>query len=250
MFKGAHGVMFITVAKFAFIGGVRFGTGLVISRLDAGGGGPGGATKWSAPCAVFMMGLTMGAQIGAEVTDMIIPLHDPTAIDHFGVPGGSHLMLGGETGLAFGPLGRSAEASVMASTRGMDTSVSYSHSRGAFAGMSIEGAVVSVRDDVNRNFYGTDVNPSDLFDGAVSAPTAARPLYHKLAEYEAVCGIAHGFFAEGGMSDPAMHLANASEPIEDPNPDGYTSFSQVDRQARPASPPDRGYFSKCSGRVG
>ena len=69
----------------------------------------------------------MGAQIGAEVTDMVVPLHEVDAVEHFSVPGGSHLMLGGETGLAFGPLGRSGEASVLASTRGMDATMSYSH---------------------------------------------------------------------------------------------------------------------------
>ena len=196
LFKGAVGVIFITVAKVAFIGGARFGTGLVVSRLPEGNG-----KTWSAPCALSLMGLTCGAQVGAEVTDMIIPLHDQTAMEHFNVPGGSHLLVGGEAGLAFGPIGRSGEASVMASTRSVDTAVSYSHSRGVFGGMSVEGAYVSVRDDVNRRFYGRDVDPKQLLDGTMPAPNAAGPLYHKLQEYEALYGIAHGFFYQDDSCD-------------------------------------------------
>ena len=123
LLRDAEALMFMTVTKAAFVWGVRFGTGLVIRRLQ---GAPNGQ-RWSAPCAILMAGLTMGAQIGAEVTDMVVPLHEVDAVEHFSVPGGSHLMLGGETGLAFGPLGRSGEASVLASTRGMDATMSYSH---------------------------------------------------------------------------------------------------------------------------
>merc|ERR1711998_748655 len=75
--------------------------------------------------------------------------------------------------------------------------VSYSHSRGVFGGMSVEGAYVTVRDDVNRKFYGRDVDPRKLLDGTMPAPNAAAPLYHKLEEYEALYGIAHGYFYEG-----------------------------------------------------
>ena len=115
LLRDAEALMFMTCTKAAFVWGFRFGTGLVIRRLRTG------QSKWSAPCAILMAGLTMGAQVGAEVTDMVIPLHETEAIEHFSVPGGTHLMLGGETGLAFGPMGRSGEASVMASARGKDT---------------------------------------------------------------------------------------------------------------------------------
>merc|ERR1719231_1951994 len=125
-------------------------------------------------------------------------------------------------------MGRSGEASVMASTRSLDTAVSYSHSRGVFGGMSVEGAYVTVRDDVNRKFYGRDVDPRKLLDGTMPAPNAAAPLYHKLEEYEALYGIAHGYFYEGSeqsQSSPSLASGN----------DLYTSFAAMEG-AGPSSP--------------
>lgn len=61
VFQGCQAVLFITVAKIAFIGGVRFGTGLVVARTAGG---------WSAPCAVYMLGLTFGAAIGGRVSSL------------------------------------------------------------------------------------------------------------------------------------------------------------------------------------
>lgn len=178
LFQGCAALMFLTVFKAAFVGGIRFGSGLVVRRNR-------GPTGWSAPCAIAMAGVTFGAQIGAEVTDMIVPLEDMDAIEHFSVPGGSHALVGGEAGLALGPIGRTGEASLMASNRGLDTTVSYSHSKGLYGGMSMEGAVVRVRDDVNLKFYGYTVDPRALFEGQIAPPKAADPLYDKLREYEA-----------------------------------------------------------------
>ena len=178
LFKDCDAIMIITVCKLAFVGGIRFGTGLVVSRNKRD------PTKWSAPCAVILLGLTFGAQIGGSLTDLIIPMHDKDAVAHFSVPGGSHIMLGGEAGLALGPIGRSGEASMHGSTRGFDTAVSYSHSRGLYSGITVDGALVKVRDDVNQKFYGSAVNPAHLFDGRIEPPPAAAPLYEKLELYE------------------------------------------------------------------
>uniref|UniRef100_A0A7S2WES1 FYVE-type domain-containing protein n=1 Tax=Rhizochromulina marina TaxID=1034831 RepID=A0A7S2WES1_9STRA len=177
LFQNCRAVLFITVAKIAFIGGLRFGTGLVIARRG---------NSWSAPCAVFMVGLSFGAMIGAEVTDMVVPLHDSAAVAHFSGVGGTHLVVGGEAGLALGPIGRSGEASVQASTKGVGTAVSYSHSRGLYTGITLDGSMVQVRDDVNRKFYGKDVDPGEILNGTIDPPPAAGPLYEKLAEYEAL----------------------------------------------------------------
>jgi hypothetical protein len=70
------------------------------------------------------------------------------------------------------------------STRGVDTAVSYSHSRGLYSGITVDGALVKVRDDVNKKFYGSDVDPLHLFNGIIEPPPAAAPLYDKLALYE------------------------------------------------------------------
>ena len=172
--------MFITVLKVAFLGGVRVGTGLVVSRTVL----ESGESAWSAPCAVALGGFTAGIQFGAAVVDMIIPLHGPDAIAHFSSRGGAHALIGTELAFAFG-VGRSAKASLHASESGVDSTMSYSQSRGLYAGVTLDGAVCKIRDDVNRNFYGCDVEPPSLFNGTViSPPTAGAPMYLKLAEYE------------------------------------------------------------------
>jgi hypothetical protein len=70
--QNTPGLLFLTVGKVAFIGGVRIGTGLVISRLPDG--------SWSAPCAVGTLGVTFGAVIGAEISDMVTSI-DRAQID-------------------------------------------------------------------------------------------------------------------------------------------------------------------------
>ena len=62
----AKGLLFLTVGKLAFIGGVRVGTGLVVARL--------GPDAWSSPCAVGTIGVVFGAVVGAEVSDMVTAL--------------------------------------------------------------------------------------------------------------------------------------------------------------------------------
>lgn len=181
LFSDCIGVLFITVVHLSFLGGLRGGTGLFVSRRK----GPGEkAAEWSAPCAVYMGGLTFGAQFGAQVCDMVIPFHDQAALEHFSTRGGVHAMVGSELGIAIGPLGRAAEASVLTSTRSVNSTVSYSHSRGFYLGVTLDGAMVGVRDDINTKFYGYEVQPRDLLNGAISTPVAAEPLYLKLQEYE------------------------------------------------------------------
>eukprot|EP00854_Cymbomonas_tetramitiformis_P018134 gene18134-21600_t len=150
IFEEAIALVFLTVAKVAFIGGVRFGTVL-----------------------------------GAEVTDMVIPLYDRKALNQFQSQGDSHLMLGGEAGIALGPVGRNVAAEMhVASVVSHASTISYSHSRGLYGGVTLEGAIVNVRDDVNLKFYGFPVTPAMLFSGEIPCPPAAQPLYDKLAEYE------------------------------------------------------------------
>ena len=167
LFTGCKGLLFVTVAKVAFLGGVRFGTGLVLSRSKSRPFG------WSAPCAILLGGFTVGVQFGAQVVDLVVPLLDETLLDHFSQPGGAHLAAGSEIAVALGPVGRSAEASVIASAAGLGTAVSWSQSRGIYAGVTLDGAVVRVRGDVNRSFYGRDVDPCDLFSEAIKPPRAA-----------------------------------------------------------------------------
>jgi hypothetical protein len=88
-----------------------------------------------------------------------------------------------QAGFAFGPIGRTGAADAMASSAGGNTAVSLSNSKGVYGGVTLDGAIVKVRHDINQKFYGTKPSVKDLMDGTVAPPPAARPLYDKLREY-------------------------------------------------------------------
>ena len=94
--------------------------------------------------------------------------------------------LGAEISVAAGPIGRSASA---AGTVNLDIAMapilSYSHSKGLFAGVSLEGAIIASRPDVNRAFYGRDVSARSILSGEILPPPAAKPLYDALLDIKA-----------------------------------------------------------------
>jgi hypothetical protein len=79
---------------------------------------------------------------------------------------------------------RTGSASVNVGETGVAPAFSYSHSRGLFAGVSLDGSVIFSRNEVNHRFYGRMVSVSNLLDGSISPPRAAQPLYDAL--YEAI----------------------------------------------------------------
>ncbi|KAH8052808.1 hypothetical protein JL722_9942 [Aureococcus anophagefferens] len=170
--QGADGLLFLTVAKVAFISGIRVGTGLVVARLPDG--------SWSAPCAVGSSGFTFGAVVGAEITDMITAV-DAQALAELYDAQTTKLTFGGEASFAFGPLGRTATGEAMVATDASTaTATAYSQSRGFYGGVTVDASHLRVRDDVNLKFYGKPVSAADLLRGAERQPTAAAPLYEQL----------------------------------------------------------------------
>ena len=231
--RGAKGLLFMTVGKVAFGAGLRIGTGLLIVRLPgkpglqpqqqqsrlgsrpSGGGGGGAASaaaaaaprqyqvpvqpwggdggRWSAPCAVGLMGLSAGLEAGLETVDLVLPVHDEGVLEKF-CSGKRHLTLGGEASLSFGIVGRSFNKQNLSSSSapGKGTSAkAYSHSRGLYGGVAIQGGMVSVRRDVNTAFYGCECEPIDLFRGVVPPPPNANVLYDILDSYETWAGLNH-----------------------------------------------------------
>jgi len=163
------------MAKFAFLGGLRVGTGLVVAKLADG--------SWSAPCAVGSFGVSFGAALGAEITDMITPV-DSRAIEEFCNANTSKVSMGGEASLAFGPVGRTASGDAFfASDASVAGATSYSQSRGFYGGVTLDGAYLKVRDDVNLRFYGGGVTAASLLRGQTRQPNAAQPLYEQLHEF-------------------------------------------------------------------
>ena len=149
------------------------GTGLVISRLQDG--------SWSAPVAIGALGLSWGLQIGGAVCDVMIVLMKPEALAPFTAESGTQFKFGPESGVAVGPMGRMAGVSAHSmSMKELDPAYTYTHAKGLFMGVSMEGAALSVREDVNSDFYGAELPVGLALEGGVVVPPAARVLHHAL----------------------------------------------------------------------
>lgn len=171
--KGAKGLAILTVAKVGAVIAYKMGTGLVVARRMDG--------TWSAPSAIASVGLGWGAQIGGELTDFVIVLHDYKAVKTF--CSRMHFSLGAGCSAAAGPVGRVLEADLRAGDRGSGMCYTYSCSKGAFVGVSLEGNIVSTRTDTNLRFYGDPyLTSADLLLGTVDRPKAAEPLYVALED--------------------------------------------------------------------
>ncbi len=95
--------------------------------------------------AMGFLGMSWGVLIGGEVTDFMLILNTQQAVDSF--KSNKQVSLGAEMSLAIGPLGRTGAGNMTAHAKGLASIYSYSHSRGLFAGISLEGAVLSARQD-------------------------------------------------------------------------------------------------------
>ena len=166
--RGARGVAILTVTRAGFIGSARGGTGVVVARTEKG---------WSAPSAIGLGGVGVGFQAGVEITEFVIVLNTPAAVDAFAKQG--NVMLGGNLSAAAGPLGRTAEAGVALQA----TMYSYSRSQGLFAGISLEGTVLNTRDDANTAYYGKLVTAGEILSGRVQPPAGTRNLLTALSKY-------------------------------------------------------------------
>ncbi|GMF36248.1 unnamed protein product [Phytophthora lilii] len=165
----AHGLAVMTVLKAGFLVSGKIGTGLVVAKLPDG--------SWSAPSAIGTFGLSGGFELGGELVEVMIILGSEGAVKVFHKP---QVNLGAGLDVAVGPYGRSAQAAAAASTSGLNANYSYSQSKGLFAGISLQGAILAARSDLNRKFYGRDLQPSELLSGFVEQPAAARPLYEAI----------------------------------------------------------------------
>jgi len=170
LLRQAKGIAFLTVVKAGFLFSGRFGTGIVVGHDRRG--------SWTAPSAIGLAGVGWGAQIGGEVSDFVIILNTEAAVDAFS--GKGQVSLGSQIGLAAGPLGRTGDISVNVGDGGMAPCYTYSQSKGLFVGVSLEGALITERADVNQNFYGKHYEPRELLSGRIPRPNAAEPLYKAL----------------------------------------------------------------------
>ena len=171
LLEKAWGVAVIPhVVKGAFGIGGRWGKGLVSERMEDG--------SWSAPAYVSIGGASYGFQIGVEATDLVLVFTDRAGLEALLDDG---LKLGADAGVTAGPIGRKGE---IGTNLTLDSAIySYSRSKGLFAGVSLDGAVVTVDDDANRNVYGKDVSHEALLSGKVGKAAATAPFVKALQSH-------------------------------------------------------------------
>jgi lipid-binding SYLF domain-containing protein len=159
MLARAYGIAVIpSVTKIAFIFGGRYGTGVVVVRnkLDA---------PWSNPVFLSLTGGSWGLQAGAQASDIILVFTTRNGIE--GIAGG-RMTLGADASVAAGPVGRQASA---ATDIALAEIYSYARTRGLFAGIAVDGSVISIDRSANAALYHkSGVTASEIFSGQAPAP--------------------------------------------------------------------------------
>ncbi len=150
--------IFPAVIRAGFAVGGQWGRGIISVRDQQTG-------AWSAPAFLTIAGGSFGAQIGAESIDIVLIVMDQSGVQRLLR---NHFKIGGEASVAAGPVGRAGEASTDIQLRAKI--LSYSRSRGLFAGVALNGSTVVPDPDANSRFYGQRLSSRDVL-GATSART-------------------------------------------------------------------------------
>src|SRR5580704_1059072 len=154
--------------KGGFIFGGKHGRGVATCRTSDG---------WSAPALVSVGGGSWGLQIGVEGVDLVMLVMNDQGFQHLL---SSKFELTGEGSVAAGPVGRHASAGT---DWKMNTEMlTYSRSRGAFAGLTLEGAVVEQDNDSTHAIYGRDPSFQTILSGKTATPKSAEAFVHAVAE--------------------------------------------------------------------
>ena len=147
--------------KAAFVVGAKYGRGFAMCRPESGRG-------WSAPASVRVEGGSVGFQIGGSEQDVMLLVMNESGMKHLLA---DKFTLGGEVTAAAGPVGRDLSAQTDAVLRA--EMLSYSRSRGLFAGISLQGATLRPDEEANRELYGSDTTNKEILTGSIKTPVAA-----------------------------------------------------------------------------
>jgi lipid-binding SYLF domain-containing protein len=160
-------IIYPSVLKAAFVVGGSYGRGAMTCRTGENYTGP-----WSAPTMMALEGGSVGFQIGGQATDFVLLVMNGRGAHSIL---SSKVKLGADASVAGGPKGRTASASTDVTLRA--EVLSYSRSRGLFAGISLEGSTVRPDNDANERIYGKKVEAESIvFKGAVAVPPPAQKL--------------------------------------------------------------------------
>ncbi len=164
-------VVLPSVIKFAFGFGGSYGRGVMTCRSGEDFKGP-----WGAPTMMALEGASFGLQIGGQATDFVLLLMSPRSAHSIL---SSKVKLGGDVSAAAGPVGRNLTAETDVALRA--EILSYSRSRGPFAGISLAGSTLRPDNGANKKLYGRNVSAHDVvFNKEVTAPESAKSLLSEL----------------------------------------------------------------------
>jgi lipid-binding SYLF domain-containing protein len=171
LLEKAHCIVIVPGLKqAAFVVGGKFGRGYADCRQKGGG--------WGAPAAVRVEGGSVGFQIGGSSTEVVMLVMNEQGMrrlleDKF--------TLGGEATVAAGPVGRSTSANTDVQLSA--EILSWSRSKGLFAGIALQGATLRPDVDVNQELYGAKLTNKEILTGGQAPPAAAEPLIAALSRY-------------------------------------------------------------------
>jgi lipid-binding SYLF domain-containing protein len=157
--------------KGAFIVGGQYGRGFAICRRPKGLG-------WGPPAAVRIEGGSVGFQIGGSSSDLVMLVMNQRGMDRLM---SDKFTIGADASAAAGPVGRTAAAETDVELHA--EILTWSRARGAFAGVSLDGATMRPDEGVNKELYGKNVSNRELLASDMTPPAAAQPLIKELDKY-------------------------------------------------------------------
>lgn len=175
LLNNAYAVAVIpNVIKGGFVLGGRYGWGVLVVKTKE--------KKWSAPAFLSITAGSVGYQIGLQSIDVILVFKSKKSVDRMTK---GKFTLGADASIAAGPVGRAASAGT--DLRLEAEIYSYSRSRGLFAGVSLEGSALQMKDESNRLFYKKEViSPVDIFENiGIKVPEVAKDFIKTMTKYTA-----------------------------------------------------------------
>jgi lipid-binding SYLF domain-containing protein len=203
-----------SVIKAGFMIGGTYGKGVIVARRSDG--------TWSNPAFVQLTQGSFGFQAGAQSTDLILVFKSQRALD--GLSSGK-ITLGGDASIAAGPVGRQATA---ATDLQMQSEIySYARSRGFFAGVSLQGGVLSMDRKANGAYYQGESNPARILtDATIPAPISGRRFLDTLAAITPPL-----------TGQPGTRAATRDPEMEMPAPEGARTYGIDEGAGAPAEGP-------------
>jgi lipid-binding SYLF domain-containing protein len=216
LFNKAECIIIIPgVKKAAFIFGGKYGRGFVSCRRGA-------ARRFGAPAAIRIEGGSYGLQIGGSSTDVFMLIMNESGMNRLM---SDKFTIGGEVAAAAGPVGRNTSANTDVLLHA--EILSWSRSRGVFAGLSLEGSTLRPDGSENRKIYGRDISNKDILEGETPVPPAGRQLVVTLNRYSGTNGNQADVAASlrnGTVTLREVHFASGKADI---TPDSDASLTQV-----------------------